>query len=41
MHIRVLHVHVCVVACTCALVCALMCVSAFQTVDTNLQVYYQ
>ena len=41
MHIRVLHVHVCVVACTCALVCAFMCVSAFQMVDTNLQVYYQ
>ena len=37
----VLHVHVCVVVCTCALVCVFMCVSAFQMVDTNLQVHYQ
>ena len=26
---------------TCVLACAFMCVSAFQMVDTNLQLYYQ
>ena len=39
-YICVLHVHLCVVVCTRSLVRAFMCFSAFQMVDTKLQVYH-